>query len=185
MAATVVEQLKTRRLDTTVRNKRLMCLTCGSSTLSVSAYRAVLGYCQNCKLTFMYTYVPTAYLCTKCGGRLTFKPCSVVRSRCGSCKIQVDFVSEVDDWNVFWNLTYDIIMRRAEAGSGFLLSTEQPIVVRQTATKAKGMFKLSEAVKAKLRDIMKRKWQETEYRRKVIEGMRRSSGGGKEVRTSV
>jgi hypothetical protein len=54
----------------------------------------------------------------------------------------------------------------------FLVSIGEPLVVKKPPSPKK--YKLHEQVIIRLREIMKSKWQDPEYRRKVVEGERRA-----------
>lgn len=193
-----VKELATRKLSEKKRQLHT-CLSCGVYSLLIEWYRARLGYCKNCKLTYLYEYTPTAYVCQKCGSNLEFVKCCIVSARCNYCDIWVDFVCKIEDWWTFSNLVYDINTKRAEPGKNFLLSIGEPIVVKPEAAAAPAVadrkyklpaaaktdrgdsmsttgkkFNMPEAAKQKLREAMKKRWQDQEYRRKVVEGLRKT-----------
>jgi hypothetical protein len=192
------EELVTGRIGEKKR-KLLDCLSCGTYALLIEWYSARLGYCKNCKLTYLYEYTPTAYVCQKCRSNLEFVKCCVVSARCNYCDIWVDFVCKIDDWWTIWNLVHDIDTGKAVPGKNFLLSIGEPIVVKPEAVAVPAVadrkyksptavktdrgdsmsatgkkFNMPEAAKQKLREAMKKRWQDQEYRRKVVEGLRRT-----------
>lgn len=166
-----------------VNCKPFICLLCGSE-MFIKSYDAILGYCTNCKQTYNYEYASDTYSCPKCGNKLTIVDCSVVCARCNHCGTHVDFVCEIKDWNTFYNLTYDIAIKRAQPGSDFLLSLGHPTRVKP-AVKPKAVvavpafdkttkrYKLPDTTISRLRETMRLRWQDPAYRRRVIEGMRR------------
>lgn len=183
--------VKTRRLSEK-KHQAFNCLTCGKCSLVIEAYKAKVAYCRNCKQTYMYNYNPEAYICPNCKGNLTLLDCYVVSGKCSNCKFNVTFTSTIDDWYTWWNLVYDVMMKAAQPGVNFLLSVGQPITIERPKPEAKptvtakpvAVGKLPEEVKQKLREKMKQKWQDPEYRRKVIEGIRKTlekKRGGKLV----
>jgi rubredoxin len=189
----------TRQLSP-VKAKHFACPICGvDRALFLKSYEAILAYCEECKATYMFTSAPDAYLCPKCKGKLTFVHGSVVSAKCSSCKEQADFVCSIDDWDTFRNTVFDVVARQAQPGNSvFLLALGQPIIVKPGATSTETTkyklhgtteltgvamsegkpdtakkFKMPDTAIAKLREIMKKKWQDPEYRRRVVEGMRK------------
>jgi len=191
-------EAKTKRLSSP-KSKSFMCLACGTAmTLRIEAYEARLGYCPNCKQTYLYKYVPTEYSCIKCNSPLELVECSVVHAKCSRCGVYADFTCEIDDWDTFYNLVYDVATRRVQPGGNFLLSIGEPLVVESpesavvknyklpTTTELTGVAvsegksattqpvkKLPETAISKLREVMKKKWQDPEYRRRVIDGLKK------------
>jgi hypothetical protein len=174
----VAELPRTRRLNEK-RRQVFNCLTCGRYSLVIEVYRARVAYCPNCKQTFIFNYNPEEYVCPTCKSQLRLLECYVVSGKCGRCKYDVTFTSTIDDWYVYWNLVYDILMKRVQPGTGFLLTVGQPnIITRPKAATVKPTantgkkFTLSDEAKQRIREKMKQKWQDPEFRKKVVEKIR-------------